>query len=160
MKKLLLLAFILIFSQNKAQEFKMINWDELQNIVLQNDSTLYVVNFWATWCKPCIEELPGFMEVNRQNADNPKFKMILVSLDHKKSQKKVKNFIIKHEIEAEVYLLDENRPLMEWMKLADENWAGAIPTTIFYKNGEKIFFHQMSMTQYELEDLVEDGLDY
>src|SRR5690606_23667057 len=45
----------------------------------QND-TLYVVNFWATWCQPCIEELPDFMKVNDEfKSEN--FKMVLVSLD-------------------------------------------------------------------------------
>lgn len=159
MKKILFLAFVLLFFQNKAQELKRVDFDELQSIVKKNDSTLYVVNFWATWCKPCIDELPGFMEVNRQNADNPNFKMILVSLDHKNRLNTVKKFVLRQNIQTAVYLLDESRPLVEWMQLVDENWRGAIPATVFYKNGEKIFFHQMSMTQYELEDMVEEALN-
>ena len=47
----------------------------------QND-VLYVVNFWATWCKPCIEELPYFMAIQKKYANNPHFKLILVSLDN------------------------------------------------------------------------------
>ena len=47
----------------------------------QMDGKLYVVNFWATWCRPCMEELPDFLEVNEAYTVNDQYQMILVSLD-------------------------------------------------------------------------------
>lgn len=163
MKKILLIAFLGLFMNSLAQqtlsEPKAINLKQLKSIINQDDGKLYVVNFWATWCKPCIDELPGFMEVNELYKDDPNFKMILVSLDHKRLlNSKVKKFIEKNNIQAQVLLLDEKRHVSEWMPEIDPTWNGAIPATAFYKNGEKLYFQQFQMTQYELEDLVDDFL--
>ena len=163
MKKILFILFLgisfNIFAQEKTNEPKAISMDELKSIIGQNDDKLYVINFWATWCKPCIDELPGFMAVHEQYKDNPNFKMILVSLDHKRQlNTKVKRFIAKNNIEAEVLLLDESRHASEWMPEIEQTWVGAIPATFLYKNDEKLFFRQFQMTQYELEDLVDDFL--
>lgn len=163
MKKILFILFLgisfNIFAQEKTNEPKVISMDELKSIIGQNDDKLYVINFWATWCKPCIDELPGFIAVHEQYKDNPNFKMILVSLDHKRQlNTKVKRFIAKNNIEAEVLLLDEPRHASEWMPEIEQTWVGAIPATFLYKNDEKLFFRQFQMTQYELEDLVDDFL--
>src|SRR5690625_1855263 len=162
MKKILFFLFLgislNIFAQ-ETKEPKAISLDELKSIIGQNDDKLYVINFWATWCKPCIDELPGFMAVHEQYKDDPNFRMILVSLDHKRHlNTKVKKFIDKNNIEAEVLLFDESRHASEGMSQIEKNWMGAIRGTFLYKNGEKLFFKQFQMTQYELEDLVDDFL--
>src|SRR5690625_4224477 len=162
MKKILFFLFLgislNIFAQ-ETKEPKAISLDELKSIIGQNDDKLYVINFWATWCKPCIDELPGFMAVHEQYKDNPNFKMILVSLDHKRQlNTKVKRFIDKNNIEAEVLLLDESRHASEWMPEIEKNLQDAITATLLYKNYEILFFRQFHMTQYELEDLVDDFL--
>lgn len=148
-----------VFAQKTISEPSLIQLEELKSIIEQKDDKLYVINFWATWCKPCIDELPGFLAVNEYYADDPNFKMILVSLDHKRQlNSKVKRFIKNHNIEVQVLVLDEERHASEWMPEFDDRWIGAIPATVFYKNGEKLFFKQFQMTQYELEDLVDDFL--
>lgn len=164
MKKLILLLFILfsfnVFAQKSENKFQSVTFQELQKIIHQNDDVLYVVNFWATWCKPCIEEIPGFMEVNSIYNDNPNFKMIMVSLDSKRiMDTKVKKFIDKHNLDVDVYLLDEESHFTEWMPQIDDTWMGAIPATVLIKNGKKLFFKQFQITQYELEDLVVEGLE-
>ncbi|NLN32233.1 MAG: redoxin domain-containing protein, partial [Flavobacteriaceae bacterium] len=90
--------------QESTQVLKVVNYDELKSVIQKEDDVLYVVNFWATWCKPCIEELPDFMEVNEEFKDHPNFKLILVSMDSKKQlDTKVKKFIEKNKITADVY---------------------------------------------------------
>jgi thiol-disulfide isomerase/thioredoxin len=69
MKSLILSIIILVIMacDNKPViVLKTVNFDELSQIINKNDDVLYVVNFWATWCSPCVEELPEFMEINRE----------------------------------------------------------------------------------------------
>lgn len=164
MKKLLVILMTGLLIGCQAQEkkenvLKAVNYDELKSIIQKEDGKLYVVNFWATWCKPCVEELPGFMVVNEKFKDNPNFQMILVSMDVKKQlETKVKSFIEKNNIGADVYLLDDNKRMNMWIPDVDPSWSGAIPATVFYKNGKKILFRELSMTQYELEDIINENL--
>lgn len=145
--------------QESQNVLKAVNYDELKSVIQKEDGKLYVVNFWATWCKPCIEELPAFMAVNEQYKDDSNFQMILVSMDSRKLlDTKVKRFIENNNIDTDVYLLDDNKRMNEWIPATDSTWSGAIPATVFYKNGKKVFFKELQMTQYELEDLIIDNL--
>ena len=129
----------------------IINFDQLQTIIKKNDNKLYVINFWATWCKPCVEELPEFMEVNKTYSKNPRFKMILVSLDlATEINSKVRPFILKNKIQPDVYILDDNKRMNEWIPAIDPEWSGAIPATVFYKNGKKLEFFENKMQKNEL----------
>lgn len=163
MKKIILILTLGLLWGCQAQEsenvLKAVNYDQLKSIIQKQDGKLYVVNFWATWCKPCIEELPDFMEVNEQFKNDPNFKMILVSMDNQKLlDTKVKKFIQNNNINVDVYLLDDIKRMNEWIPATDENWSGAIPATVFYKNGKKVKFHELQMTKYELEDIINENL--
>ncbi|MFT3751399.1 MAG: TlpA disulfide reductase family protein [Paludibacter sp.] len=134
---------------------KIVKFTNLEAIIKNNGNKLLVINFWATWCKPCVEELPGFMEVNKMYANNPGFKMILVSLDvAKESETKVRPFILKNKINTEVYLLDDNKRMNEWIPAIDKNWSGAIPATVFYRNGKKLEFIENKMHKNELIQII------
>lgn len=160
----MLVGLFLSFWGCQAQEsenfvLKSVNYEELKSILQKEDGKLYVVNFWATWCKPCIEELPHFMEVNELYKTDPNFKMILVSLDNAKAlDTKVKRFIENNNLKVDVYLLDDNKKMNEWIPATDPSWSGAIPATIFYKNKKKVHFQELQMTQFELEDVINDNL--
>jgi thiol-disulfide isomerase/thioredoxin len=134
---------------------KAINFNQLQSLYSKNDNKLYVINFWATWCKPCVEELPEFMEVNKIYNKNPRFKMILVSLDlASEINTKVKPFILKNKIGTDVFILDDNKRMNEWIPAIDINWSGAIPATVFYLNGKKIEFNENKMQKNELIQII------
>lgn len=164
MKKIFFAFLFVVFTNIQAQQtqpvLELITPEELQNLVHQNDDVLYVVNYWATWCSPCVREIPGFMNVHKQYQNDSNFKMILVSLDAKRLlDTKVKRFVERHNIDTDVYVLDDTgSSTIEVLKAIDSNWYGEIPATLFYKNGQKLKFHKGSMTQYELEDLVDDFL--
>ena len=147
--------------QNKPhnQIIKVVNYDELYNIVNTADDILYVVNFWATWCVPCVQEIPDFMHVNSQYLTNKNFKMILVSLDKASDlDTRVKPFIEKKQITTDVYLLDDNKRMNMWIPETDKTWSGAIPATVLYKNGKKISFTEGSLTANELKNLIKKHL--
>lgn len=106
----------------------------------END-TLYVFNFWATWCEPCVEELPYF-EYMHGKYGKKKFKMILVSLDFPKmTYTRLLPFIQKSKIQSQViHLIDPDAN--SWIEQVDKNWSGAIPATLFIKGNQKRFFEK------------------
>ena len=115
----------------------------------QKDDTVYVVNFWATWCAPCIKELPSFEEIGKKYKDQ-KVKVILVSLDFpKKVESNLIPFIERKKLVSEVIHLDDP-DANSWIEKIDKNWSGAIPATIIYRNDSKAFYEQ-SFTYEELE---------
>lgn len=123
----------------------------------QNDTT-YVVNFWATWCKPCVEELPAFEKLQATYGMSKPLKVVLVSLDFpNKVQTQVIPFIKKNTIQSQVLLLDD-ADANRWIPLVDESWSGAIPATLIFKNKQQQFYER-SFTYQELDTEVQSFLN-
>lgn len=161
MKNLIILfSFIVSISAFKAQQTTVssVKYEELEKRIQQEKDKLLVVNFWATTCAPCVKELPHFMEVNNKNTSNPKFKMILVSLDRLVDKERVIKFIKTKNLTAEVILLDDIKRMNTWIPRFEKDWDGNIPVTIFYKNGEKVHFNDGEMSKEELENIVTKNL--
>ena len=128
MKRLLIAALLLTSFMSSAQSIKVWKIEDLEKRVKNNSDTTYIVNFWATWCVPCIKELPDFDTINAMYAKN-KIKVILVSLDFKEDiKKKVKSFIKTKKVQSEVVILDEVNGNYFIPKISDA-WSGAIPAT-------------------------------
>ncbi|UCE93585.1 MAG: redoxin domain-containing protein [Flavobacteriaceae bacterium] len=129
-------------------EIEIYNYDELEKVLKSEEDMLLVVNFWATWCKPCIEELPYFEAIQKKHKSS--VKVILVSLDFpNKLDSQLKPFLNKKQIESQVILLDDPYE-NEWIPKVDTTWSGAIPATLLIYKGEKAFYER-SFTQEELE---------
>jgi thiol-disulfide isomerase/thioredoxin len=144
---------------NENHMVTVVNFTKLETIINKKDNKLYVVNFWATWCRPCVMELPDFMEVNKTYHNNPKFKMILVSLDlAKEAETVVQPFLVKNKMNVEVYLLDDNKRMNQWIPAIDSKWSGAIPATVFYRNGIKLDFKESKMEKSELIEIINKNL--
>lgn len=145
----------LLSGSNEDHKITVVNFTKLETIINKKDNKLYVVNFWATWCRPCVMELPDFMEVNKTFHNNPKFKMILVSLDlAKEAETTVRPFLVKNKMNVEVYLLDDNKRMNQWIPAIDSKWSGAIPATVFYCNGIKLYFKESKMEKSELIKII------
>ena len=128
------------------------NYEGLEVFLKKKNDTIYVINFWATWCAPCIKELPHFENIGKQYAKD-KIKIILVSLDFPK--KVVSNlipYIKRKQLQSEVIHLDDP-DANSWIEKVNETWSGAIPATIIYKNDSYSFYEQ-SFTFEELEKEV------
>lgn len=115
----------------------------------KKDEKIYVLNFWATWCKPCIKELPAFELLNaKYKGEN--VEVVLVSLDFpQKLESAVVPFINKKGLKSKVVLLDDDNS-NRWIPLVDKTWSGAIPVTLMVKNGERKFYER-PFTFEELE---------
>lgn len=106
----------------------------------ENDTT-YIVNFWATWCKPCVEELPYFEALYQQYKDQ-KVRLILVSLDFEEQiQSKLLPFMIKNNLKGEVLVLSQDG-MNDWIDKIDPSWSGALPATLIYNKDKRAFFEQ------------------
>jgi len=120
--------------------------------------TIYVVNFWATWCGPCVAELPYFDKLDSVYKDK-KVKVILVSTDFRKDiDTRLKPFVEKRKLHSEVNFLDEIYD-NEWIPKVDSAWQGNIPATKIYnaKTGKTVFLPRQT-TYEELDSLVKSGL--
>ena len=99
------------------------------------------------------------MEVNKTYRDNTHFKMILVSLDMaSEMDTRVKPFLLKNTIDTDVYLLDDNKRMNEWIPAIDKKWSGAIPATVLYRNGQKLEFKEGELSKEELVKMINNYL--
>lgn len=117
--------------------------------------TTYVINFWATWCKPCVEELPYFEKIVNEYK-NEKIQVILVSLDFEKQlESKLLPFLKEQNLKSEVVVLADGN-YNNWIDKVDPDWGGAIPATIIYNAKDRKFFGEQFADFNELEELVKE----
>lgn len=155
--KFLSILFIVLFASNiNAQEIPTYNLQELQNHIYKDDDVTYVVNFWATWCAPCVKEMPYFEALEAKYKDNDKIKVILVSLDFANSKEvRLIPFVERKGIQSEVVHFVEKKP-NEWIPTFSEDWSGAIPATLVLngKKGINDFYEQSFESLEELEEIL------
>ena len=121
------------------------------------DNTTLIINFWATWCKPCVEELAWFEKLNEQHGSS-KVQVLLVSLDFKSQLKKrFEPFLLEKQLKSEVILFAD-QDANTWIPVMHEQWDGAIPATLVLR-GKARLFHLGKFAQYEdLEKFVQPFL--
>jgi thiol-disulfide isomerase/thioredoxin len=143
MNKLLLFIGILLFTATtKAQKIRKIKAAELEQIIKESKHPL-IINFWATWCGPCIEELPYFVDEVKKYKDDS-LTLLLVSLDFKEDYPaKIEKFMAKKKFKVPTAWLDETNADYFCPKV-DPAWQGAIPATLFINNttGYRKFYEE------------------
>ena len=136
-----------------SQNVKLLNIDQLNERVKNGKDSTYVVNFWATWCAPCIKELPHFEKL-QADYKSEKVKVLLVSVDFKsKLSSAVVPFVKRKNLKNEVFLLNESSP-QEYIDRIDPSWSGSIPATLFIKGDkrkfvESEFTYEQLLTEYK-----------
>lgn len=134
------------------------DYDGLEPLINSNDDKIHIVNFWATWCAPCVKELPYFEAINEKYKKTG-VDVLLISLDFPDTyDTKLKPFIIKHDLQSRVVAFDDTDQ-NRWIPAIDKNWSGALPATIIYK-GDQRQFYEKSFTQNELETELKQFLKY
>jgi thiol-disulfide isomerase/thioredoxin len=140
------------FSNVKAQDIPKWKIGDLEAYIKKSDKPT-VINFWATFCKPCIAEIPHFQKLVKQY-EKEGVQLLLVSLDMQEMYpEKIKIFADKFKFTAPIVFLDETNADIFCPKV-DKKWSGAIPASIFINNktGYRKFFEaEMSEEKFESE---------
>jgi len=154
MKKILLIAWLLVYYTTFLySQVKVLDFPQFQKRLQNSKDTVLVVNFWTTWCKECVAEMPNFIKMNKV-FQSEKIKLIFVSLDTKHQLKKVISFVKRKKIKQEVIVLDAQDG-NKWIDLINPKWSGAIPTTLIVnKKGNYVAFHTGSLDYEALLTLV------
>jgi len=152
MKKVFLLAiFCIIAMAGISQEIKKLKVTELEKTIKESKTPL-IVTFWATFCVPCIQEIPYFQEsVKRHKKDS--VKLLLVSLDLHEDYAKIKPFAAKKHLTAPIVWLNETNADYFCPRI-DSTWSGAIPATLFVNNKigyRKFYEEQIKQEKFEKE---------
>ncbi len=135
-------VFFLFFTVNiSAQQVEKWKIDKLEKYI-QAAETPLIINFWATFCKPCIEEIPYFQSLV-EKYDKEGIDLLLVSLDLKDAYPKIKEFATKYQFNSSIVYLDETNADLFCPKI-DNKWSGAIPASLFVNNktGYRKFFEE------------------
>ncbi len=137
----IILLFFCISFFSFSQKVNLITIDQLNDRVKKGGDTTYIINFWATWCAPCIKEMPSF-EKFAQAFKAEKVKLLFISVNFiSELNNYVLPFVKAKKIQSEIFLLDEKDP-QEYIDRIDSSWSGAIPSTLFIKNGNHTFFEK------------------
>ncbi|TFF39719.1 TlpA disulfide reductase family protein [Mucilaginibacter psychrotolerans] len=143
---LLLLTFVCAIHSH-AQRVKLITSGQLTRRLSQGHDTTYIVNFWATWCKPCIKELPVFAQIQQQLSGKP-LEVIFVSTDdYHKGLKNIGTFVEKHDLGGEIYLMNE--PPAIYLPAINKNWTGSLPATLVVWPGKREWKLYKEVLTYE-----------
>ncbi|RZK43222.1 MAG: TlpA family protein disulfide reductase [Pedobacter sp.] len=145
---------LFLFAVNCNAQVKLLTLSELEQRMAKGKDTTYVVNYWATWCGPCVEELPYFEKLGRETKNKP-VKVILMSLDFKsKLQKEVIPFVKKNNLGSEVYVVNEADQQL-FIERVNKKWSGAIPATWFVNTSRKInSFYEREFTYDDLKNTL------
>ena len=137
--------------QKEGITIPVYNYQTLEPLLSQNEcEDLHVINFWATWCKPCVAELPYFEKLKEEG-----IKVTLISLDMPKLvESKLIPFLKEKNLKSEVVLLDDP-DANSWIPKVDAEWSGAIPATLILK-GDKQKFYEKSFTYKTLTEAIKN----
>ena len=136
----LLIAFVAVTTHGQA--VKAVKITDLEKMIAESKTPL-IVSFWATWCKPCLEEIPYFMEEAKLHK-NDSLQFLLVSLDMKDAfPLQILNTVKKRKITVPVQWLNETNADYFCPRI-DPKWSGAIPASLFINNktGYRKFFEE------------------
>ena len=151
-------TFVLIADARSQTVSVYDSFPQLESRFQTTGDTTLVVNFWATWCKPCIQELPYFQSLEKKFAGK-NLKVLLVSLDFRvQLESEVIPFVKKKKIKQEVILLAD-ADANSWISNVDSSWDGAIPVTLLIANGKRSFYGEAFETQKQLENWIQTHVD-
>lgn len=155
MKHIISILLITCCFTASAQKAETVKLPGLLEMIAAKGDHIRIINFWATWCAPCVKELPLFEKLGQERNE---VEIILVSmdLDLDPNPEKVYKFMDRKKIQSKVVLLDETNP-NNWINKIEPTWSGALPATIIIntKTGQRKFVEK-ELHEGDLEKLISE----
>jgi thiol-disulfide isomerase/thioredoxin len=137
--KVVALFFLLIigfYGGVEAQEIKVVKFADLQKWKNDKSDTVYVINFWATWCKPCLKEMPAFESLGERFV-GAKVKVLMVSLDAPTDlENKLKPYVHNNYLRNPVYLYRDPK-VKQWQQKLHPRFSGTLPATLIHQGTKR-----------------------
>jgi peroxiredoxin len=124
-------------------------------LIHNNTKKLRLINLWATWCVPCVEEFPELVTLNRMYRDRG-FELVSISTDDSSTRPKALKFLEKQQSSSPNYIYtgDDKYKLMEAI---DPRWQGALPYSLLVEpDGKIVYAHQGAIDPEELRKIIFD----
>jgi|SRR5687768_9952182 len=156
MRKIIFLGAMLCSTICLAQSVEIIKLADLQKLIEEKSQKILIVNFWATWCAPCVKELTFFEKITAEARPGVKVMLVSLDLDLDRDPEKVYKFISRKNLQSKVVLLDETDP-DSWISKIEKQWSGALPATILFNHetGTRKFIGK-ALNEGELEQYLEE----
>jgi thiol-disulfide isomerase/thioredoxin len=140
MKSLLILCLLLLPVMSFGQKAEIVKVTTITKMLEEKSDRIQVINFWATWCAPCVKELPFFEKLNAERKEEVSVTLVSMDLELDPNPEKVYKFIARKNIRSNVLLLDQTNP-NEWIDKISTEWSGALPATLVVntKTGKRQF---------------------
>ncbi|RPH34184.1 MAG: TlpA family protein disulfide reductase [Bacteroidales bacterium] len=142
-------CFVSCNPDSRYQKIPITDFNGIANWFNKQNDSIYVINFWATWCSPCVKEFPYFERFANENR-NRKIKVLMVNLDFPDQyNKRLIPFLKARKSKLDVIMLDD--PAQNtWISRVDSSWSGSLPATLIYGKGERTFLEK-ELTYDDLE---------
>ena len=149
MKKFVIAAIVLAAANIFSQDIKPLqSIADLDGIKENAKGNVLLLNFWASWCKPCVKEFPELVKLYNDYKDKG-FRLVFISLDDLPDiEKKVVPFLKNQGVDFTTYYNKFDKP-EELIDYVDKNWQGAIPSTYIYDKDGKLKQGILGSKNYE-----------
>ncbi|MES2730488.1 MAG: redoxin domain-containing protein [Bacteroidota bacterium] len=129
----------------------------LQALLKNDTDKTRLINVWATWCGPCVIELPEFVTINRMYR-NRDFELITISADKPDKKDKALATLKRVQASSKNYLFNST-DMYKLIELIDPDWQGALPYTLLIEpGGKKIYKRQGAIVPLEMKKMIVDKL--
>jgi thiol-disulfide isomerase/thioredoxin len=117
--------------QETAPSVRVLDEQGLQKLVRNRNGKILLLNFWATWCQPCVEEFPDLIRLSKSYSKN-ELEVVGVSVDYPdETETKVAPFLKKHRVPFVIYVAKFDKQ-EDFINSVDTSWSGAVPATFIY----------------------------
>jgi thiol-disulfide isomerase/thioredoxin len=157
MRTIFIIAFLFFVTRISAQQIKSIKIAELEKTI-QESKTPLIVNFWATFCVPCIKEIPYFQEMARKYKSQG-VSLLLVSLDLRASYPdKISSMARRLKFTAPIVWLNETNADY-FCPIIDSSWSGGLPSSLFVNNTTGYYkFFEDEFAKEKLDKQIQEML--
>ncbi|MGB2869814.1 MAG: TlpA family protein disulfide reductase [Bacteroidota bacterium] len=130
-----------------------LNEEKFRKLIKERNGKILLLNVWATWCAPCVEEFPDLVRLHNES-EGSSVEVVVLSIDEPEDvQQKIIPFLKQHHATMKAYVkgFKKDDALIDAL---NKNWSGAVPATFLYDtNGNQRSFlvGKRSLEQFKKE---------